>query len=246
MFIRTLALVLLIAALPVLADQTQIADYDEAREKRFYRLYAKVPQSEATDIYCGLRFRVDPKVLDLPDDKTTGKPAPWLTLEHAFAAQWMANALKCGDRKTCGSHGNNGIRTRFNHAEADMHNLWPAVGNLNSSRQDSPFGEIAGESKRQITVGGKKFECDYERRDGIVEPRKIIRGNLARSIFYMCREYGFPVDPEMLAVLKRWHRVDPPTKGERRRNDKIERMQGTRNPFIDNPASANSLKCATP
>ena len=70
-----------------LADQTQIRDYKEARETKFYRLYTKVRPYEATDIYCGLRFWVDPKVLDLGENEKTGLPTPWLTLEHAYAAQ---------------------------------------------------------------------------------------------------------------------------------------------------------------
>jgi deoxyribonuclease-1 len=248
MSLRIAGAVLLTAvtATSAFADQTKIKDYDDARDKVFYRLYAKVRKIEATDIYCGLRFWVDPKVLELEEHEKTGNPAAWLTLEHAYAAQWMANALKCGNRDTCGSHGDDAIRTRFNHAEADLHNLWPAVRNLNSSRQDSLFGMIAGETRRRITVGGKQFECDYEKEGDLVEPRRIVRGNLARSIFYMCHEYGFPIDPTMLSLLKTWNKQDRPTTGERRRNDKIEAIQGTRNPFIDDPATADALQCAVP
>lgn len=248
MILRFSGAVLLAAVLagPVLADQTTIPSYDHARDKVFYRLYAKVPRIEATDIYCGLKFWVDPKVLDLPEDQDTGKPAPWLTLEHSYAAQWMANALNCGNRDTCGSHSDATTRTRFNHAEADLHNLWPAVRNLNSSRQDSPFGMIPGETRKEITIGGQKFSCDYEKKDDLVEPRRIVRGNLARSIFYMCREYGFPVESTMMAQLKIWNKQDKPTKGERRRNDKIEAIQGTRNPFIDDLTLADALQCPPP
>jgi deoxyribonuclease-1 len=69
---------------------------------------------------------------------------------------------------------------------------------------------------------------------------------MARSIFYMCKEYGFPVDPDMLTVLKKWNRDDLPTRAEKARNDKIEKIQGTRNPFIDKPSRATKLQCAIP
>ena len=39
----------------------------------------------------------------------------------------------------------------------------------------------------------------------------------------------------MLPVLIRWNRQDPVNQTERRRNNKIEQLQGTRNPFIDDP-----------
>ncbi len=38
-----------------------------------------------------------------------------------------------------------------------------------------------------------------------------------------------------LSTLLRWHIEDPPSKDERERNDKIQGLQGTRNPFVDFP-----------
>jgi deoxyribonuclease-1 len=186
----------------VYADQTVIRDYAYARERVFFRLYVSVPQYESTDIYCGLRFRVHASVAKLPPGAKTGKrPAIWLTLEHAYPADWMADALECGNRTECGK-----MESRFNRAEADLHNLWPALDRLNSSRGKRLFGEVGDPHKtaaREITIGRKTFRCNFENDGDVVEPRRIVRGNLARSIFYMCEEYGFPVDAQMLEVLKR-------------------------------------------
>jgi deoxyribonuclease-1 len=49
----------------------------------------------------------------------------------------------------------------------------------------------------------------------------------------MHTEYGLPIDPAMLQILIKWNRQDPVNRTERLRNDKIEELQGTRNPFID-------------
>ena len=251
MFLRIISALACCAALaaPCSADQTEIENYPHARERIFYRLYVGVRQYESTDIYCGLRFRVAAAVAKLPEGAETGRPATWITLEHAYAADWMADALACGDRDTCAVASDETIRKRFNNAEADMHNLWPALGNLNSSRGKRPFGEVGDPKRteqRAVKVGEKTFQCDFENVGGIVEPRRIVRGNLARSIFYMCQEYGFPVDPKMLIVLKRWNAADPPTQGERRRNDRIEAWQRTRNVFIDDPSLADNLTCNGP
>src|SRR5688500_9603593 len=122
------------------ADQTAIPDYDHARTRVFYRLYVKVPAPQATYVYCGLRFEADADMANLPEVKAVKRPAEWLTLEHAYAAQWMADALGCGNRKTCGNDAPDEIKTRFNHAEADLHNLWPALASFNFSRGDNLYG----------------------------------------------------------------------------------------------------------
>ena len=65
--------------------------------------------------------------------------------------------------------------------------------------------------------------------------------NIARSIFYMHSQYGAPVDKDMLLELKRWNRQDPPSNQEMIRNNRIEELQGNRNPYIDNPTLAEQI-----
>jgi endonuclease I len=48
-------------------------------------------------------------------------------------------------------------------------------------------------------------------------------------------EYNIRIDETMLPILIKWNRQDPVNQTERRRNNKIEQLQGTRNPFIDDP-----------
>jgi len=42
--------------------------------------------------------------------------------------------------------------------------------------------------------------------------------------------------------MKQWNRLDPPDTLERQRNDRIQRIQGNRNRFIDNPRAAERLR----
>lgn len=220
---------------PCQAEQTVIANYAETLKQHFYALYLNAPKHDRSDIYCGLLFNVEER------PKGGYKGPKWLSLEHAYPAQWMANSLECPDRDECPLDPE--VGARFDHAEADMHNLWPAVGKLNSSRGQRPLGEIEGNTMKEITIGRDKHSCEFENDGRIVEPRKIVRGNLARSIFYMCKEYGFPVPRGMMPILRKWNRDDPPTQAERNRADRIAEIQGTRNPFIDNPALGDALRC---
>ena len=85
--------------------------------------------------------------------------------------------------------------------------LWPALGAINSSRGDKVFGEIRGERQTLPPSLGNQ-RCDYERtsgRDAIVEPRRAVRGEIARALFYMHIEYELDLKG-MLPMLKRWHR----------------------------------------
>ena len=206
------ALCLAISAYPSFADQTQIPDYREAREIFWQKLYP----SGGWTLYCGERFEGRSRELNV---------------EHIYPASWMAKHLGCGSRRECQR-----TRERFNRMEADLHNLYPALASINRARSNYLFGEIPGEPRE---LGDCDFERDRDRR--VAEPRPIARGNVARAIFYMHAEYGLPIPAEMLPVLKRWNRKDPPSCAEMQRNNRIEALQGTRNRFIDHPQLANEL-----
>ena len=137
----------------------------------------------------------------------------------------MANAFGCSNRRECPYR-------LFHFAMADLHNLWPALASINSSRQTAPFWELPGEERRRFT----QFCPDYERMSAsegysLVEPRDAVKGDIARSIMYMVFYYDFPLYGMGPAMIK-WHLEDPPDEWECTRNNLIEQLQGTRNPFI--------------
>jgi deoxyribonuclease-1 len=47
-------------------------------------------------------------------------------------------------------------------------------------------------------------------------------------------EYGLDLKG-MTPMLKRWHLADPPNRNERSQNNRIEKLQGVRNRFIERP-----------
>ncbi len=92
---------------------------------------------------------------------------------------------------------------------------------------------MAGETNRRFT----DICLDYERNSGfgaIVEPQDSAKGELARSLLYMSVSYDLPIRGSF-DVLVDWHRNHPPSDEERWRNNLIEDLQGSRNPFIDYP-----------
>lgn len=194
--------------------QTGIADYEEARPLLWRQVYAEGGRT----LYCGQAFGADYN--------------PGLNIEHVFPMSWVTNALDCGRRKACRR-----TSDRFNQIEADLHNLFPSRTEMNKARGAMPFGDIPGERRR---FGECDFEVDEDRR--IVEPRPGARGEIARAMFYMRNTYGLVLFDDFGRRLKQWHRDDPVSDAERRRNDAIEQIQGTRNPYIDQPELVEEIE----
>ena len=198
---RTTILAFALISLSAFADDSR---YNQVRDSIFWpQLYDDAYQT----LYCGVAQDAGDRV----------------TVEHVYAASWIAEANGCPNRRECPTDA-------YRAASSDLHNLWPAVRRYNLSRGNQPFGEIPGETPR---FSGDT--CDYERTSGagaIVEPRDNVKGNIARSVLYMIHQYDLP-DRDMLPLMVRWHIQDPPDANERSRNDEIELLQGNRNPFID-------------
>lgn len=197
---------LLTVASASLAEQQRIPDYDAARGLFWRSLYSQGGET----LYCGEQF---------------GNNRRGLNVEHVFPMSWVTRELRCGKRNQCRRRSE-----RFNRIEADLHNLFPARRDINDARRSYRFAEIPGEVRR---FGSCDFEIDERQRT--IEPRPASRGEIARAMFYMRDTYDLPIFRKQTELLLRWHRDDPSSDEERRRNDVIEKLQGTRNPYIDQP-----------
>jgi deoxyribonuclease-1 len=202
------------------ADQTTVKNYNTARGIFWRELYPdKQTGAPYSDLYCGFEFRSR-------DDVE-------MQVEHAFPANWFATELGCGSRKHCQQ-----TNTRFNHIEADLHNLWPAAKPANALRSNHSFSIIPGETWEFEDCDMEKAESTVEGTPtkSVIEPRETARGNLARSLFYMAHEYNLPIEARLVPLLKEWNRADKVSRDEKRRNDLIEHLEGKRNRYIDDPA----------
>jgi len=198
-------------------SSTQIENYDDARKVFWKSVYP----AKANTLYCG-------QVFDSRERKG-------INVEHVFPMSWATNGVDCGTRKQCRA-----TSQTFNKIEADMHNLYPSRSDVNQQRSSFRFGEVSGE-KRKF---GKQcdFEINYKAR--VAEPRESVRGDVARSMFYMADQYksnGLILFEKQARLLYKWHKADPPSSSEKERNSVIERLQGNRNRFIDQPELLGQL-----
>ena len=114
-----------------------------------------------------------------------------------------------------------------NGAGSDLHHIRPCKPSLNSSRGNKKFG----------TSTNANYFC----------PDDSYKGDVARIIFYLmvayneADRYSFTSVAQSLTMLLDWNELDPVSEGEIVRNDKIEDIQGNRNPFIDYPELADQI-----
>ncbi len=145
---------------------------------------------------------------------------------------------------------------------SDIFHLYPTDGYVNNQRSNYPFGVCANGTRLPDANGahalGKKGTSTYEGYSGIVfEPDDIYKGDFARTYFYMATCYNNQIanwNSDMLAgnnypvftswainMLLEWHRLDPVSEKEIKRNNAAYLKQDNRNPFIDYPELAEYI-----
>jgi len=126
--------------------------------------------------------------------------------------------------------------------KSDLHHLFPADSKANSVRGNIPFAEVSGNSAYDDcseSLVGDPMEMVSSSR--YFEPPTEHKGNVARAIFYFAVKYDTQIDPLQESYLRQWNRLDPVDALERERNDKIMKVQGNRNPFVDFPELADRI-----
>jgi deoxyribonuclease-1 len=187
------------------ATGQRIEDYATARQVFWKELYAMGGET----LYCR-------QALESGYNKG-------VNIEHVFPMSWVAYSLRCGKRKQCRQ-----TSPEFNRIEADLHNLYPSRSDVNKARNNYRFVIMAGEPR---PFQGCDFEFDERKRQA--EPAPHARGKVARAMLYMRDEYDLYLKPDLDRLMQAWDRKYPPSDQEYRRNDRIEALQGNRNPWID-------------
>lgn len=133
----------------------------------------------------------------------------------------------------------------------DLFHLYPTEGYTNTRRSNNPYGETNNPTYTSPN-GGKLGPSSFPGYSDVVfEPKDEFKGDLARTYFYMATCYENKIEwwsSPMLGgnryevftswakeLLLKWHRQDPVSAKETKRNEAVFTIQGNRNPFIDHP-----------
>ncbi len=221
MFLRTFLVALLIF---------NVAHAAQPSFSKSKRILAEIYAEQPVSFYCGCDYKKKGKKLipDLDscgyDPRKNAKRAKRIEWEHVMPAWAFGHQLQCwqdGGRKNCRKNPD------FKQMEADMHNLVPAVGEVNGDRSNYRFGMLEGENR---AYGRCDVEIDFKARKA--EPAPYLRGDIARTYFYMRDMYGVRLSKQQRRLFEAWAKQDPVDDWERKRNDLIEERQGNRNPYV--------------
>ena len=124
--------------------------------------------------------------------------------------------------------------------KCDLHHLFPSDSEMNRIRGNFHFGvvDVPQLAPRCPIV---KFGLSSANNEKVFEPPTHHKGNVARALFYFSIRYSIHIEPSEEVVLKKWNHDDPVDAEERARNDRIQQIQGNRNPFVDYPELADAI-----
>lgn len=195
------------------------------------RILAEIYAEQPVSFYCGCDYKKQGKKLipDLDscgyDPRKNAKRAKRIEWEHVMPAWAFGHQLQCwqeGGRKNCRKNSD------FKQMEADMHNLVPAVGEVNGDRSNYRYGMLEGERR---AYGACDVEIDFKARKA--EPAPALRGDIARTYFYMADTYGVRLSKQQRRLFEAWAKQDPVDDWERTRNRMIKERQGNGNPYVE-------------
>lgn len=148
---------------------------------------------------------------------------------------------------------------------SDLHHIRPAETGLNSARGNNKFGIVSdgnpAYNKDSKNVGGYIS-------GNVFEPLDKVKGDVARIVMYVYTHYntysnvggttngsrssGFGTlkytmvisernEEAAIRMLLEWNKSDPVDDIERTRNEEVYKIQGNRNPFIDDETYAEKI-----
>lgn len=207
-----------------------------AAKREAVNIYKDLEQdlNYATSFYCGCDINWQGKK-GIPDlegcgykirKQTQKVRATRIEWEHVVPAWQFGHQLQCwqdGGRKNCSRRDK-----QFKMMEADLHNLTPAIGEVNGDRSNFNFSQWNGIDG--VTYGACEMQVNFKQRQ--VMPPDRARGSIARTYLYMSQEYGFKLSKQQRNLMLAWNKTYPAQKWECERDKHIAKVQGNHNPFV--------------
>ena len=230
LFRHSLKTLLIIAALCATSAHNLASALDFIDAKRILPSIYKELNAPAT-IYCNCplnitrnRFSTILKACGYQVRKQPRRAAR-IEHEHVMPAWQFGHQLKCwqqGGRSYCQENS-----SYFNQMEGDLHNIYPAIGEVNGDRSNFRFTQWNG---KPYQYGSCPMLIDFKHRTA--QPPTYARGKIARSYLYMAKRYGIKLSPAQNKLLRAWNEQYRPDADECLRNRLITTVQGNDNPFI--------------
>lgn len=163
------------------------------------------------------------------------KRAARIEWEHVVPAWYFGHQRQCwqeGGRSNC-RHDD-----YFETMEADLHNLVPAIGEVNGDRSNYSLTMVSSNISPQY--GQCDMKVDFKSKKA--QPTASVRGDIARVYFYMATQYGLKLSKQDIQVYTAWHNFDPVDSDEKRIHNLKAKYQGHSNPYVTGELSPSDFK----
>jgi len=211
----------------------------------------KIYQGHQTTIYCDCNYNYKDKKNMIVRKSCGYKPrneytkkgkvnqrARRIEWEHLIPAENFGRQFSCwrdGNPECINSKGKSykgrrcctKVNKQYRLMQADMHNLFPAIGELNADRSNFRF---AFDEAWAYQYGQCVFNINLKKRKAKV--RTEIRGIIARDYLYFNKQYGMKISKQEMKRYKAWNIQSPADEWEIERNKRIAKQQGNSNQFI--------------
>ena len=228
-------------------DKTLMDTYDGDNRNHTFKKFSSAKKalfqisSDRKTFYCGCPFDAN-KIVDLEkcgfQVRKSKNRARHVEVEHVVPAdklcgktsEWVKGSEACVDHdgnyykgRKCASEHNDVCEMAYN----DLHNLRPAIGEINNDRSDYPFADISSDVQ---TYGSCKFKI----KNGKVDPPKNVHGDIARIYLHMNLAYPelHILNDSEVEFFKAWSKSDPVTPTECKQNQDINKIQGNYNLIV--------------
>lgn len=208
------------------------SSFQKAKQVAREQIYYDQNRTDRGTVYCGCKWEWKGRSGGRVDFSSCGykvraqeNRAVRTEWEHIMPAHSFGHQRQCwqnGGRKNCVK--NDPV---FHDMHVDLHNLTPAVGEVNADRSNFRFSPLPGEPARH---GACPSKVSFKARQ--FEPRNEAKGFVARVQFYMHDRYNLPMSRQQQRILMAWDRQYPVTQWELERNRRIVRIQGVSNEFV--------------
>ncbi|HIP76509.1 MAG TPA: endonuclease I [Psychromonas hadalis] len=235
-------LLLLLAPLlvsPNLAFSKNINNDSFSKAKKLLEKQVYTENAYRVTIYCGASFNTKKKItakngFSTHKYRNRAKKIEW---EHVVPAENFGRnfvAWRDGDAKCVNSKGKhykgrrcaNKVDEEYKLMQADMYNLYPAIGSVNAARSNYNF--VASVSS--ATDFG---QCAMKIEKRKAEPPVKARGQIARSYLYMDKTYSqYKMSKQQRQLMKAWNKQYPPTQWECERGERIRHLQQSNNQIL--------------
>lgn len=234
----------LVPALALAAGNTTNDSFSQAKRM----LERQVYHDHRVTIYCSAEFNAQKRVT-LPAGFTTPaheKRATKIEWEHAVPAEnfgrafpeWRDGHPECVNRngkpfkgRRCAEK----VNMEYRHMQADMYNLFPAIGTVNAVRSNKQYSALPGS---ESAFGSCPAKVDGNR----FEPPDRAKGQVARAALYMADSYPkYRLSRQQQQLFEAWDKMFPVDQWECTRAKRIEKLQGNANARVKQPCQQAGL-----